>query len=114
MTNITNAACVAANAPGLPDDTRRLIEIEDAIAKIRTQIATADLTRQRTAKPIEPDWGQAVVSRSKTGRGKVTAPIFLLVPQVKLPKRLDLARDAERVHGAVPGLIVANWVEARR
>ncbi len=26
--------------------------------------------------------GQAVVSRSKTGRGKVTAPIFLLVPQV--------------------------------
>lgn len=56
MTNITDAACVAANAPGLPDDTRRLIEIEDAIAKIRTQIATADLTRQRTAKPIDPDW----------------------------------------------------------
>ena len=53
--------------------------------------------------------GQAVVSRSKTGRGKVTAPIFLLVPQVKLPKRLDLARDAERAHDAVPGLIVANW-----
>ena len=40
----------------------------------------------------------------------VTAPIFLLVPQVKLPKRLDLARDAERAHDAVPGLIVANWV----
>ena len=57
--------------------------------------------------------GQAVVSRSKTGRGKVTALIFLLVPQVKLPKRLDLARDAERAHDAVPGLIVANWVEAK-
>mgnify|MGYP006989732684 FL=1 len=57
--------------------------------------------------------GQAVVSRSKTGRGKVTAPIFLLVPQVKLPKRLDLARDAERAHNAVPGLIVANWVGGR-
>jgi hypothetical protein len=55
-----------------------------------------------------------VASRSKTGRGLVTAPIFLLVPQVKLPKRLDLARDAERAHGAVPGLIVANWVEGRR
>jgi hypothetical protein len=51
-----------------------------------------------------------VASRSKTGRG-VTAPIFLLVPQVKLPKRLDLARDAERAHDSVPGLIVANWVE---
>ena len=56
--------------------------------------------------------GQAVVSRSKTGRGKVTAPIFLLVPQVKLPKRLDLSRDADRAHDAVPGLIVAGWVEA--
>ncbi|MET4102737.1 hypothetical protein ABIE58_002173 [Roseovarius sp. MBR-78] len=57
--------------------------------------------------------GQAVVSRSKTGRGRVTAPIFLLVPQVKLPKRLDLARDAERAHDAVPGLILANWVGGR-
>nr|WP_207623836.1 DUF6441 family protein [Rhodobacter calidifons] len=57
--------------------------------------------------------GQAVVSRSKTGRGKVTAPIFLLVPQVKLPKRLDLARDADRALNSVPGLIVANWVEAK-
>ena len=56
MTDLTNAAPVAVNSPGLPDDTRRLIEIEDAIAKIRTQIATADLARQRTAKPIDPDW----------------------------------------------------------
>ncbi|MGY6410272.1 MAG: DUF6441 family protein [Alkalilacustris sp.] len=54
--------------------------------------------------------GRAVASRSKTGRGATTVPIFLLVPQVKLPKRLDLARDAERAHDAVPGLIVANWV----
>jgi hypothetical protein len=43
--------------------------------------------------------------------GAASAPIFLLVPQVKLPKRLDLARDAERAYDAVPGLIVANWVE---
>jgi len=55
--------------------------------------------------------GTAVASRSKTGRGQVSAPIFLLVPQVKLRKRLDLARDAERVAGAVPGLIVEKWVE---
>ena len=57
--------------------------------------------------------GQAVVSRSKTGRGKVTAPIFLLVPQVNLPKRLNLARDADRALDSVPGLIVANWVGER-
>ena len=58
--------------------------------------------------------GLGVASRSKTGRGKATVPIFLLVPQVKLAKRLDLARDAERVQAAVPGLIVANWLEGKR
>jgi len=57
--------------------------------------------------------GQAVVSRSKTGRGKVTAPIFLLVPQVKLPKRLNLDRDAKRALDSVPGLIMVNWVDGR-
>jgi hypothetical protein len=40
-------------------------------------------------------------------------PIFLLVPQVKLAKRLSLARDAERAQAAIPGLIVANWLDAR-
>ncbi len=58
--------------------------------------------------------GRAVASRSKTGRGHVTAPIFLLVRQVKLQKRLDLSPDAERAHGAVLGLIVENWVEGRQ
>lgn len=57
--------------------------------------------------------GLGVASRSKTGRGRTTVPIFLLVPQVKLPKRLDLARDADRTLESVPGLIVANWVEAK-
>ena len=57
--------------------------------------------------------GRAVASRSKTGRGLTTVPIFLLVPQVKLPKRLDLDRDAERAHDSVPGLIIANWLEAK-
>ena len=57
--------------------------------------------------------GRAVASKSKTGRGVATVPIFLLVPQVRLRKRLDLARDAERAVDSVPGLIVANWVEGR-
>jgi hypothetical protein len=57
--------------------------------------------------------GLGVASRSKTGRGQSTVPIFLLVPQVKLAKRLSLARDAERVQAAIPGLIVANWLDAR-
>lgn len=57
--------------------------------------------------------GLGVASRSKTGRGESTVPIFLLVPQVKLAKRLSLARDAERAQAAIPGLIVANWLDAR-
>ena len=57
--------------------------------------------------------GRAVASKSKTGRGVATVPIFLLVPQVKLRKRLDLGRDAERAVDGVPGLIVANWVDGR-
>ena len=48
---------------------------------------------------------QAAASRSRTGRNQVTAPIFLLVPQVKLPKRLDLDRDAERALDSVTGLV---------
>jgi len=55
--------------------------------------------------------GIAVESRSKTGRGLATVPIFLLVPQVKLRKRIDLARDATRAAAAIPGSIVRNWVE---
>ncbi|MFN3994601.1 MAG: DUF6441 family protein [Tabrizicola flagellatus] len=55
--------------------------------------------------------GRAVASRAKTGPGLTTVPIFLLVPQVKLRKRLDLARDAERAIDGVPGRIVAGWVE---
>ena len=53
--------------------------------------------------------GRAVASRSKTGWGVVTAPIFLLVPQVKPQKRLDLARDSERAVDGVQELIVAKW-----
>ena len=55
--------------------------------------------------------GHAAVSKSKTGKGQVTAPIFILVRQVKLPKRLDLARDADRAQAAIPGSIVRNRVE---
>ena len=57
--------------------------------------------------------GRAVASRSRTGRGVTTVPIFLLVPQVQLRKRLDLARDAVKAQEAIPGAIVANWVEGK-
>jgi len=58
--------------------------------------------------------GLGVASRSKTRRGQSTVPVFLLVPQVKLAKRLNLARDAERMQAAIPGLLVANWITSRQ
>jgi len=54
--------------------------------------------------------GRAVASKSKTGRGLTTVAIFLLVPQVKLRKRLDLAREAARAVDGVPGRIVVAWM----
>ena len=66
-------------------------------------------------------WWRVSLSQDRTktgagpaGRGVVTAPIFPLVPQVKLPKRLDLARDAERASDSVPGLIGTNLLEGRQ
>ena len=53
--------------------------------------------------------GLGVASRAKTGRGLTTVPIFLLVPQVKLRKSLDLARDAKAAQAQIPGAIVAHW-----
>jgi hypothetical protein len=57
--------------------------------------------------------GVGVASGSKTGRGLTTVAIFLLVPQVKLRKRLDLARDAKLAQERIPGAIVTNWVDGR-
>ena len=57
--------------------------------------------------------GRAVASRSRTGRGVTTVPIFLLVPQVQLRKRLDLTRDARVAQERIPGAIVAYWVDGK-
>ena len=57
--------------------------------------------------------GLGVASRSKTGRGLTSVPIFLLVRQVKLAKRLDLDRSAKAARELIPGAIVANWVTVR-
>lgn len=53
--------------------------------------------------------GRAVASRSTTGRGLTTIPIFLLVPQVKLRKRLDLEKPAQAALAALPAAIVRKW-----
>ena len=57
--------------------------------------------------------GRFAVSRSKTGRGRATVVVFILVPQVTLRKRLDLKSAADRWAGRVPALITAAWPETR-
>lgn len=51
--------------------------------------------------------GLGVASRSKTGRGAATVPIFILLPQVRLRKRIDLARSAREGALGLPGRIRA-------
>jgi hypothetical protein len=47
----------AAPTPTTRADARsRLIAIDDAISAIRTQIGAADLKRQASRAPIDPDW----------------------------------------------------------
>ena len=41
----------------------------------------------------------------RSGRGVATVVMFLLVPQIKLPKRLDVARAAERWSAWLPELV---------
>ncbi len=41
--------------------------------------------------------------------GEQTVIAFLLVPQVKLPKRTDLGRDAAKWGNRLAGMIVARW-----
>lgn len=57
--------------------------------------------------------GLGVASRAKTGRGLTTVPIFLLVRQVKLRKRLDLDRAAKLAQDGIPVAIVATWAKMR-
>ena len=90
MTDMTNAAPVAVISPGLPDDKRRLIELDDAIAKIRTQIATADLARQRGQKPIDPDW----FHRARTALRHLSRERAELLAQGTGRRRREKLKDA--------------------
>ena len=66
----------------------------ELVDRARAEALTFRLAREERDAWVTDARGRAMVSRSKTDRGQFTAPIFLLVPQVKLRKRLDLARDS--------------------
>jgi hypothetical protein len=43
--------------------------------------------------------------------GRTTVVLFVLLPQVTITKRLDLARDVEAIEEALPGFIRTHWPE---
>lgn len=51
------------------------------------------------------------VRKDGTRSGSMTIPIFILVPQVRIQKRLDLVRDANAWVGRLPQMITGNWTE---
>jgi hypothetical protein len=58
--------------------------------------------------------GLAMAKRGRRRRdgmltGAATVVVFILVPQVRLANRLDLARDATAAVSALPGAILAAW-----
>lgn len=56
--------------------------------------------------------GLGVQSKSKTGRGRATVVIFILVPQVKLRKRLNVEALGQSMAERLPAMVVANWRDA--
>lgn len=53
--------------------------------------------------------GFSRAARGSRIRAKEPVPVFLLVPQVRLKKRLDLDALARAAEARLPGLIVAEW-----
>ena len=70
-------------------------------------LLVADNMRERQGKRGGFAKGSAAALRS--GRGLASVVMFLLVPQVTLKKRLDIAAAAEKWADAVPGLVIRNW-----
>ncbi len=53
--------------------------------------------------------GLGVESRSKSGRGRKEIPIFILVPRVRIQKRLSLQSSADRIARSMGARLVAGW-----
>ena len=75
-----------------------------------TSLLVADDMRARTGK--RGGFANASASALRTGRGLVTVPIFILVPQVTVKKRLDIDGAAQKWIEALPQLVIDSWQDA--
>ncbi|MDK9720394.1 MAG: DUF6441 family protein [Rhodospirillales bacterium] len=72
-------------------------------------LLVAENQRARTGK--RGGFAKASASALKSGRGLASVPMFILVPQVSIRKRLDVSGAAEKWLAALPGLVIRNWRE---
>ncbi|HMO09365.1 MAG TPA: DUF6441 family protein [Paracoccaceae bacterium] len=86
-------------------EARRGLRLRFVYRQGRTALLVADGARLNSR-------GLGVASRSKTGRGAATVPIFILVPQVRLTKRLDLDAPARAAGAGLPARIRAAVIAA--
>ena len=70
-------------------------------------LLVADNMRARTGK--RGGFARAGAAAQRSGRGLVTVPIFILVLQVTVKKRLDVAGAAARWQARLPQLVLRHW-----
>ena len=67
------------------------------VANVRESVKTGRFVKGRVSK------------KGRFGEGTFTSVMFILVPQVRLRKRLDLMSRADRLATELPQAIVRNW-----
>lgn len=75
----------------------------------RASLLVADDARLNTRRLATRN--RRKLRKDGTRSGSMTIPIFILVPQVRIQKRLDLVRDANAWVGRLPQMITGNWTE---
>jgi hypothetical protein len=75
-------------------------------------LLVADDLRARRGK--RGGFARASAAALRTGRGLVTVPIFILVPQVTVKKRLDVVGAAARWQARLPELVLRHGRAATR
>ena len=75
-------------------------------------LLVAENQRARAGK--RGGFGKASETALRTGHGLATVPMFILVPQITVRKRLDVAGAADRWIAELPRLVIQNWREPGR
>ncbi len=69
----------------------------------------ADNMRARTGK--RGGFAKASATAMRTGRGLITAIMFVLVLQLTIKKRFDIESAEKKWNDALPRFVVQNWQE---